>query len=170
MRDTTYKYEIWREILLESRRLTYVYHNVVRVWRQKESIAWRFNLTFLSLGGINAKIWLSSLGSLKFETDSDRRMTPLTRPSNACKLQTRPLFREGAPYQQTTSYLTEIKVWSWAPDGCLTQLSFCEIPGKRDFINGKRMEWLRAVCSGALFFVVLVVRNFLVLLPDCSFH
>jgi hypothetical protein len=32
--------------------------------------------------------------------------------SNNCKRQTRPLVREGAPYQQTRNCLTVIKMWS----------------------------------------------------------
>jgi hypothetical protein len=36
-----------------------------------------------------------------------------------CKGQTRPLAREGAPHRQTRNCLTVIKIWSWAPDGCL---------------------------------------------------
>jgi hypothetical protein len=37
-----------------------------------------------------------------------------------CKRQARPLVREDAPHQQTRKCLTEIKIWSQAPDGCLT--------------------------------------------------
>jgi hypothetical protein len=36
------------------------------------------------------------------------------------KGQTRPLVREGAPHQQNRNCLTVIKIWSYAPDGCLT--------------------------------------------------
>jgi hypothetical protein len=38
--------------------------------------------------------------------------------TNYDKLQTRPLVREGAPYQQTRNRLTVMKIWSKAPDGC----------------------------------------------------
>jgi hypothetical protein len=44
----------------------------------------------------------------------------LARPSSNCKLHSRLLLREGAPHQQTRDYLTEVKTWSWAPDGGLT--------------------------------------------------
>jgi hypothetical protein len=36
------------------------------------------------------------------------------------KLQSRPLVREGAPHRQNRNCLTVTKIWSWAPDGCLT--------------------------------------------------
>jgi hypothetical protein len=38
--------------------------------------------------------------------------------TNYDKWQTRPLVREGAPYQQTRNRLTVMKIWSYAPDGC----------------------------------------------------
>jgi hypothetical protein len=38
--------------------------------------------------------------------------------TNYDKWQTRPLVREGAPYQQTRNRLTVIKIWSKALDGC----------------------------------------------------
>jgi hypothetical protein len=41
-----------------------------------------------------------------------------TRASSNCKRQTRPLVKESAPHQQTRNYLTVIKTWSLAPDGC----------------------------------------------------
>jgi hypothetical protein len=47
-------------------------------------------------------------------------MTPLARTSNNYKQQIRPLVKEGASLQQTRNWLTVIKIWSWAPDGCLT--------------------------------------------------
>jgi hypothetical protein len=52
--------------------------------------------------------------------DSDQRMTALVRATSNCKWQTCPLVREVAPHQQILSCLTVIKMWSWAPDGCLT--------------------------------------------------
>jgi hypothetical protein len=47
-------------------------------------------------------------------------MTAVARTSINCKWQTCPLIREGAPHQQTHICLTVIKIWSWAPDECLT--------------------------------------------------
>jgi hypothetical protein len=47
-------------------------------------------------------------------------MTAVTRASSNCKRQNRPVVREGAPHPQTRNCLTVIKIWSWAPDGCLT--------------------------------------------------
>jgi hypothetical protein len=56
--------------------------------------------------------------SLKSETvkygresqgDSDPRMTALARARSNCKRQTRPLVREGAPYQQTRNCPTAEK-------------------------------------------------------------
>jgi hypothetical protein len=47
-------------------------------------------------------------------------MTALARPNSNCKKHTRPLVREGAPHQQIRNYLTVIKIWAWAPGGCLT--------------------------------------------------
>jgi hypothetical protein len=52
--------------------------------------------------------------------DSDLRMTAPSRASSNCKRQTRPLIREGASHQQIRNCLAVIKIWSWAPDGCLT--------------------------------------------------
>jgi hypothetical protein len=50
-------------------------------------------------------------------------------PENDCageggqrrKRQTGPFVRDGESHQQTRNCLTVIKIWSWAPDGCLTQ-------------------------------------------------
>jgi hypothetical protein len=47
-------------------------------------------------------------------------MTALARTSSNCKRQTRSLVRESAPHQQIRNYLTVTKIWSQAPDGCLT--------------------------------------------------
>jgi hypothetical protein len=52
-------------------------------------------------------------------------MTALANTSSNCKLQTRPLVREGAPYQQTRNSLKIVKKkkkknWFGVPDGCLT--------------------------------------------------
>jgi hypothetical protein len=47
-------------------------------------------------------------------------MTALARASSNFKRQTDPLVREGAPCQETRNCLIVIKIWSWAPDGCLT--------------------------------------------------
>jgi hypothetical protein len=47
-------------------------------------------------------------------------MTALASTNSTYKRQTRPLVRGGAPHQQTRKCLTVIKIWSWAPDGCLT--------------------------------------------------
>jgi hypothetical protein len=46
-------------------------------------------------------------------------MTAVARANSNCKRQTRPLVREGATHQQTRNCLTAIKIWPWAPDGCL---------------------------------------------------
>jgi hypothetical protein len=37
-----------------------------------------------------------------------------------CELDTRPLVREDAAHQQTRKCVTEMKMWLWALDGCLT--------------------------------------------------
>jgi hypothetical protein len=47
-------------------------------------------------------------------------MIVMARASNNCKRQTHPLDRECGPHQQIRNCLTAIKIWSWAPDGCLT--------------------------------------------------
>jgi hypothetical protein len=47
-------------------------------------------------------------------------MTALAMASGNCEGQIRPILREGAPHEQTYNCLTVIKIWSWAPDGCLT--------------------------------------------------
>jgi hypothetical protein len=47
-------------------------------------------------------------------------MTALVRTGRNFKRQTRSLVGESAPRQQTRNYLTVIKIWSQAPDGCLT--------------------------------------------------
>jgi hypothetical protein len=44
--------------------------------------------------------------------------------SSSFKRQTQPLVREGSAHQQTHNCLTGIKIWSWAPDGCLTPRQF----------------------------------------------
>jgi hypothetical protein len=52
-------------------------------------------------------------GSLESETveyeNSDPRLTALASTSRKCKMQTRPLVREGTPHQQTHKCLTVIK-------------------------------------------------------------
>jgi hypothetical protein len=57
--------------------------------------------------------------------DSDPRTATLVMANKNCKLQTRPLVREGAPHQQTRRYLKMIKKKtkdsSWVPDGYLRQ-------------------------------------------------
>jgi hypothetical protein len=52
--------------------------------------------------------------------DSDPGMTTLARTSRNCKRQTHYLVREGAPNQEIRNCLAVIKIWSWAPDECLT--------------------------------------------------
>jgi hypothetical protein len=64
-------------------------------------------------------IWDSKIWSW-VPRDSDPRMNALARASSNCKRQTRDFLREDAPHQQTRNCLTVIKIWSWAPDGCLT--------------------------------------------------
>jgi hypothetical protein len=53
------------------------------------------------------------------------------------KWQTRPLVRESAPYQQACNCLTVIKIWSYAPDGCLFQ------DGLADWPSVVTQRWLR---------------------------
>jgi hypothetical protein len=65
--------------------------------------------------------WMLRLHLCEFSwLGSDPRMIALARASSSCKRQTCPLIRERAPHQQTRNRLTVIKIWSWAPDGCLT--------------------------------------------------
>jgi hypothetical protein len=47
-------------------------------------------------------------------------MTALAWTSSNCKWQNRPLVREGVPHDKTLKCLTVIRMWSRAPDGCLT--------------------------------------------------
>jgi hypothetical protein len=74
--------------------------------------------------------WLSRLGEFRtYDSEvwswvprgSDPRMPALARTSRNYKRQTRPLVREGAPFQQTHNCLTVTKIWSWPPDGVLHQ-------------------------------------------------
>jgi hypothetical protein len=44
----------------------------------------------------------------------------LARANSNCKQQTRLFIREGALHEQTRNYLAVIKIWSLAPDVCLT--------------------------------------------------
>jgi hypothetical protein len=48
------------------------------------------------------------------------RKTALAKASSIYKWQTRPLVREGAPQKQDRNCQTVIHIWSWAPDGWLT--------------------------------------------------
>jgi hypothetical protein len=45
-------------------------------------------------------------------------MTALARTINNYKLQTHPLVRESSPHQQTRNFVTVIKMYSKAPNGC----------------------------------------------------
>jgi hypothetical protein len=58
-----------------------------------------------------SRIWDSKICP-RVLRDSDPNMTALARPSSNCKLQTRPLVKEGAPNQQTRNCQTIIKIWS----------------------------------------------------------
>jgi hypothetical protein len=63
-------------------------------------------------------------GSLRSETVKycpDSHGTCLPRASSSCERQACPLVRESTPHQQTRNCLTVIKVWLYAPDGCLFQ-------------------------------------------------
>jgi hypothetical protein len=91
--------------------------------------AWGHNWATLFPGDNNMQTWPSRLGESRIwdskiwsrvPWDSDPRMTALVGTGSSCKWQTRPLIREGMPHQQTCNCLAIIKVWSWAPDGCLT--------------------------------------------------
>jgi hypothetical protein len=64
-----------------------------------------------------SRIWDSTLWS-RVPRESDPKMSALERARSNCKRQTRPLVRQGASHQQTSNYLTVIKIWSWAPDEC----------------------------------------------------
>jgi hypothetical protein len=86
------------------------------------------NWATLFLGDINKGTWPSNLGESEISDnkiwswvlqESDPRMSVLERPSNSYKLQTHPLIREGAPYQEPVSSPTVIRIWPWALDGCL---------------------------------------------------
>jgi hypothetical protein len=44
-------------------------------------------------------------------------MTALARANSNCKRQASPLVRESDPHQQTSNWLTVIKIWSQTPDG-----------------------------------------------------
>jgi hypothetical protein len=62
--------------------------------------------------GADSKIWS------RVPRESDPRMTALARISSNCKRQTRSLVRESALYKQTSNWLTIIKIWAYATDGC----------------------------------------------------
>jgi hypothetical protein len=96
---------------------------------KREPSAWGYNCATLFLGHKNtgtshsglreSRIWDSKIWSW-VPWDLGSRMTTLARTSTKCKRQTRPLIREGATHQQTRNSLTIIKIWSCAPDECLT--------------------------------------------------
>jgi hypothetical protein len=68
--------------------------------------------------GCGSLIWDSKIWSWVLR-DFDPWLTVLARPGSNCKskLQTYPLIREGAPYQEIRSFQTGNKIWSLAPDG-----------------------------------------------------
>jgi hypothetical protein len=66
-----------------------------------------------------SRIWDSKIRS-RVPRHWDPKMTALAKASSNCKRQIRPLVRDGTPHQETRNCMTEIKIWSWAPDGCLT--------------------------------------------------
>jgi hypothetical protein len=79
-------------------------------------------------GNINAEISPVGLGGYRtwdskvrswLLRDSDPRNTALARPSGKYKLQIRPLARTGTRHQEKRKCPTVIKIWSWAPNGCL---------------------------------------------------
>jgi hypothetical protein len=88
-----------------------------------------YNWAALFLGYLNTGTWLSRFGDSRtwgrkiwsrVPWDWNPRMTALARTSSDCKWQTRPLDREGAPYQQMHICPTLIKIWSWVSSRCLT--------------------------------------------------
>jgi hypothetical protein len=66
-----------------------------------------------------SRIWDSKIWP-RVPWDSEPRLTALARVSRNCKWQTHFLVRESTPHQQTYNSRTEIKIWSWNTDGCLT--------------------------------------------------
>jgi hypothetical protein len=94
-----------------------------------EPSAWGYNWATLFLRHIHTGSWPLRLGESRIwdskiwqrvPRDTDLKMTALARTSSNCIRQTRPLVREGAVHQQTHNSQTVTKIWSWAPDGCLT--------------------------------------------------
>jgi hypothetical protein len=71
-------------------------------------------------------------GSLESETVGlGPEIAALARTSSNCKRQTRPLMRESAPRQQTRSRFTVIKIWSCAPNGCVTPRQTGQLTARR---------------------------------------
>jgi hypothetical protein len=119
--------EIWP---LHEGRFEYIHHSSLSCRRWQEGTqCLRYNWATLFLGDRNTGTWPTRLGESQIWDgkiwswvlrDSDLRITALARASSNCKWQTCPLFRKGASHQQSCNCLTIIKIWYWAPDGCLT--------------------------------------------------
>jgi hypothetical protein len=70
--------------------------------------AWGYSWGTLILEEINMETWPSKLGESQIRESTiwgSAGLTALATPSNNCKLQTRPLDREGSPHQQTHNCL-----------------------------------------------------------------
>jgi hypothetical protein len=73
------------------------------------------------------RTWDSKIWS-QVPRDSYLRKTALARASSIYKIQTRPIFREGAPQKQDSNCQTVINIWSWAPDGARHQYLLTRLP------------------------------------------
>jgi hypothetical protein len=88
-------------------------------WQLAEPSVWGYNrATLLMWGYTNMETWPSKLGVswiwdskiwLWIPWDSDLRITVLAGTSSSCKLQTRPVVRDGTPHQQICNCPTVIK-------------------------------------------------------------
>jgi hypothetical protein len=64
--------------------------------------------------------------------------------SSNCKGRTRRLVRDWAPHQQTRNFLTVIKIWSKAPDGCFIPRYAGRLTvGRNIRLDSTRLEWVR---------------------------
>jgi hypothetical protein len=78
------------------------------------------------------------------------KKTLLTRPSSNCKLQIRPLNKEGAPHKQTCDCLKVKKIWSCAPRWVPDTMTEWPKDGRNITLTFSNDEWRRGKHSDLL--------------------
>jgi hypothetical protein len=125
-----------------------LYHWKIRDWVRVKPSAWVHNWAILFLEDINTRIWPYRLGkvleTVKYgqEYCSTWIWEWLSWQDPSAVVNYRPIiWSERDPTSTTPNYLTVIKIWSWAPDGCLTSRQDYRL-AKWPLVVTKLLLWL----------------------------